>query len=135
MPTIDCPRDIAFIVQPRRSGKTRELIELSAKTGMPIMVRTHQMAVNVLNQARKLGLEIPKPITPADCERGATLGRRDLLTDRFGRVRVCVDDIDSFFDRYNVAVEYATCDPYRYLVANPSLGNHLKHWWQQRRKR
>lgn len=22
-----------------------------------------------------------------------------------------------------------------HLVANPSLGAHLKHWWQQRRKR
>lgn len=45
----------------RRSGRTVELILESAKTGRPILTPSIQQAAFVEAEARKMGLEIPKP--------------------------------------------------------------------------
>ena len=50
-------------VQPRQSGKTTELIKLSAETGAVIVVLNHNMIDDTKRLAEFLKLEIPEPIT------------------------------------------------------------------------
>lgn len=50
----------------RQSGKTAMLIKRSAITGETIAVATHEMAKYVKNEAYRLGLDIPQPVTYAD---------------------------------------------------------------------
>ena len=45
----------------RGTGKTTELIHLSAKRGIPIIAPTMMMAESVKKQAREMGLDIPEP--------------------------------------------------------------------------
>ena len=50
------------IVGPRQSGKTAELIRLSAERSEYIIVPTLDMAQVVAKQARDMGLRIPYPV-------------------------------------------------------------------------
>lgn len=50
----------------RHSGKTTELIKESARTGAYIVVSCRNKAHNVFGSAKKLGLNIPFPLTVAD---------------------------------------------------------------------
>lgn len=50
-----------IIVGGRRTGKTLELIKMSAETGAVIFVLTYQRAECIENMAKKLGYDIPKP--------------------------------------------------------------------------
>ena len=47
----------------RRSGKTTMLIEMSERTGSPIVVRTYQMGREIQRLANQMGKNIPTPVT------------------------------------------------------------------------
>ena len=49
--------------QPRRTGKTTSLIKKSAETGTYILVSDRNTALNLADQAREMGLNIPFPVT------------------------------------------------------------------------
>jgi hypothetical protein len=51
------------IILSRGKGKTSTLIEMSAKTGYYMIVRTHTEANRVQESAKRLGFDIPLPIT------------------------------------------------------------------------
>lgn len=51
------------IVRPRQSGKTMDLIEYAAENNATIVVPTHRQIKYVTNLAKKMGLNIPTPIT------------------------------------------------------------------------
>lgn len=50
-------------VMQRRSGKTTELIHFSCQTGVPIVTSTHARARIIEYMAKRMKLDIPKPIT------------------------------------------------------------------------
>lgn len=52
-----------IILQPRASGKTTELIRQSALKHIPIVVFNHRRAWWLAQKARKMGLEIPFPLS------------------------------------------------------------------------
>lgn len=47
----------------RQSGKSFELIKMSAETGTYILVSTRQRALQLTRQAKEMGLHIPFPVT------------------------------------------------------------------------
>lgn len=55
-----------IISRPRGSGKTTELIKISARTGFPIVCRDYDEAARIFHVAQSLGKNIPHPITMKD---------------------------------------------------------------------
>ena len=56
-------RRVYLIRKGRGTGKTTELIRLSASQGIPIIAPTMWMANAIKKQARELGVDIPEPTT------------------------------------------------------------------------
>ena len=52
-----------WIIEPRRSGKTTELIMVCAETGGYIICHGQRDAARIFEQARHMGLDIPMPLT------------------------------------------------------------------------
>lgn len=52
-----------IIIRPRGMGKTTELIRQSNKEWKYIVCHSHQEAVRIQEQARRINIEIPLPIT------------------------------------------------------------------------
>lgn len=63
-----------IIVGSRGSGKSTELIKMSAETGLYILTGTKSQAEYLFNQARELGLNIPFPVTWEDYVKGRLQG-------------------------------------------------------------
>lgn len=74
-----------IIIGGKRSGKTTEIIKLSAKTGRYILVSNHNEAANLVKLARELGLNVPYPITVqevvSDKLKGSSIRRDGLYVD------------------------------------------------------
>jgi hypothetical protein len=51
------------IARPRGSGKTTELIKMSAKNWIYIVVKDHRTAYRTMEMAKRMELEIPFPLT------------------------------------------------------------------------
>ena len=75
---------------PRASGKTTLLIEESAKTGRPIIEPNTASARYVEEQARKMGVQIPEPISATSWYSGYYRGSNFSRIDRF-----LIDEVDS----------------------------------------
>lgn len=73
----------------RGGGKTTFLVKISSKKKFPILVDSVSKAKFILDLAKQLGYEIPKPIVLGEL---TTKGIGDTLTDQ----RVLIDEGDSF---------------------------------------
>lgn len=83
----------------RQSGKTTELIRLSARTGATIAVATYKMAEGIKFKAKLMDLEIPEPVTYAEIFR----------TYRYNKTkRYLVDEAQMLFHQLNVDVATVT---------------------------
>lgn len=83
----------------RQSGKTTELIKLSARTGATIAVATYQMAEDIKFKAKLMELEIPEPVTYAEIFR----------TYRYNKTkRYLVDEAQMLLRQLNVDVATVT---------------------------
>ena len=75
-----------IILGKRNSGKTTELIKRSAKDGIYILTNTSAQARLIFDQAKRMGYDIPFPVSWNDFTRTAFLGssiRKDgLLIDQ-----------------------------------------------------
>lgn len=76
-----------IITGARNSGKTTELVKLSAETGAYIVTRDHNSARQLIDIAEHLGLHIPFPLTWSEFYHNQYDGRR---------IRILFDDVDSF---------------------------------------
>lgn len=77
----------------RSSGKSLALIQESARTGIYIMVRNRERALQLSKQAREMGYNIPFPVTVQEWLQSP---------DRFGssvirRDGIYIDDVDDVF--------------------------------------
>lgn len=52
-----------IIARPRQSGKTTELIKMSAETGYIMAVPNIENKIWVMEKAKEMGLNIPEPFT------------------------------------------------------------------------
>lgn len=75
---------------PRASGKTTLLIKESAKTGRPIIEPNIASARYVEEQARKMGVQIPEPISATSWNSGYYRGSNFRKIDGF-----LIDEVDS----------------------------------------
>lgn len=83
----------------RQSGKTTELIRLSARTGATIAVATYQMAEDIKFKAKLMDLEIPEPVTYAEIFR----------TYRYNKTKqYLVDEAQMLLRQLNVDVATVT---------------------------
>lgn len=82
--------NIKIIRGKRGSGKTKKLIELSAKNGGHIVCQNKQHSEYILNFAKELNLEIPKPYTYSEI-----LDDKILYTLR---KEIYIDDVDYFLN-------------------------------------
>ena len=86
-----------IIAGERQSGKTTELIRISAVTGYPIVTFTCQAAEHVKRMAYEMGVKIPDPIYSG--ERGVSLPSK-----------VLVDQIDYRAPSFDCNIAAATVD-------------------------
>ena len=77
------------VIGKRCSGKTTRLIERSAKEGIYILVATKNMARCIADQAKKMGLEIPFPVTLDEYLRGNKFQGSSIRRDG-----LLIDDLD-----------------------------------------
>lgn len=81
------------IHKPRGGGKTRELIELAHKNGYTIVCLNKNMKRHTKYLAKKLGLEIPEPVTVEEVKQQKILyGKKD--------TGIVVDNADAILQRY-----------------------------------
>lgn len=81
------------IHKPRGGGKTRELIELAHENGYTIVCFNQDTKRHTKYLARKLGLEIPEPVTVGEIKQHEILyGKKE--------VKIVVDDADLILQRY-----------------------------------
>lgn len=73
---------VEIYIAGRQFGKTTMLIKESAQTGATIAVATYTMADYVRDMARKMGLDIPRPVTYAEVFSKLLLERRKTIFDR-----------------------------------------------------
>lgn len=50
------------LISGRQTGKTEKLIRLSAETNAPIVTKDLNTAMSIMKRAKRLGLDIPRPI-------------------------------------------------------------------------
>lgn len=79
-----------LIVGSRRSGKTTALIEKAATDNLYILTGTKAQARHILDQAKRMGYDIPFPVTWEDFQRtefrGSSIQRDGLLVDELEHV-------------------------------------------------
>lgn len=73
-----------LIIKPRYSGKTTELIKISAETGVPILVGNRQQAKYIKRMADDLSLWITDPYIISELKNG----------DRISPHKILVDDVE-----------------------------------------
>ena len=95
----------------RQFGKTTMLIKESARTGATIAVATYQMAMHVKSLARRLGLDIPEPVTYYQIFHSYRENEKK---------RYLVDELQMMLSQLNVDIATVDLDPIRYL-------NHWKY--------
>ena len=109
------------IVGDRQSGKTTALIEMSARTQIPIFAPTRAMARSVLRRAWDMGMPIPEPVTFD--ERRVT-----------GRRKVMIDEVQAILEsQFGIEVVCATFNKDSVDLSSVTLFELLGMWWRQRR--
>lgn len=95
------------IFRPRQSGKSTELIKISAETGHYIVTANRIRAKVLFEQAQKLGYNIPNPFTVEDYLRSGKLKGsfiKEILIDDADAVlqtifnTVCIEAITMTYD-------------------------------------
>lgn len=122
-----------IILGSRQNGKTTELIKMSAKTGIYILVTTKNRANHLFRQAKNMGYDMPYPVTIEEYFRDKFTGtsiRRDGLF---------IDDIDdvfkSIFNGINIRAVTLTNDN-RYEIKNlDSKILKFKKWFNNRKRK
>ena len=86
------------IIKPRGAGKTTELIKLSHDTWTYILVTNAKRQKEVFSMARKIGIDIPNPVTVDDYMRTQFKGSyiKNILIDDAEDVLKC------FLSRVNI---------------------------------
>ena len=77
----------------RRSGKTLALIQESARTGIYIMVANRERALQLSNQAREMGYNIPFPVTIQEWLQSPNRFSGSIIR----REGIYIDDVDDVF--------------------------------------
>lgn len=111
------------IVGTRGSGKTARLIELSEKTGIPIVTPNKGMADLVMYTAREMGATIPKAEA------------RQFSPNNYGRYRkpVLVDEAQMILEKViGSPVEVAVFSAYQFDFSTLTLLDLLGSWWRSR---
>lgn len=80
--------EIIWFNWPRQTGKTTKLIEISSETGMTIVTNNYSQRNFIMEQAIRMGKQIPKPITYSELLSESYFPRkkitgRDILLDDF----------------------------------------------------
>lgn len=90
----------------RQFGKTTMLIKESARTGATIAVATYPMVNYTMGLAKKMGLEIPQPVTYAEVYKTF----RENRTTRY-----LVDELQMMLSQLNVDIATVDADPIKFL--------------------
>lgn len=90
----------------RQFGKTTMLIKESARTGATIAVATYNMAMHVKALARRLGLDIPEPVTYYQIFHSYRENEKK---------RYLVDELQMMLHQLNVDICTLDYKPVRYL--------------------
>lgn len=100
-----------LIIKDRAMGKTTQLIYISELTSYPIVVPYEAMIVPTEEIAKKLGCNIPEPVTASDMARGRKRG--DYTYDHVLVDEVALNGIlKKALSMYlNSSVELCTCSP------------------------
>ena len=112
----------------RRSGKTLALIQESARTGIYIMVANRERALQISNQAREMGYNIPFPVTVHEWLQSPDRFSNSVIR----RDGIYIDDVDNVFRvifyplKINAVTMYPLDDeqieePMRWARINPML--------------
>lgn len=133
------------IVGTRGSGKTAELLKLSADSGIPVAVHDSNRATSLHMLMEKLDIGAPDPIV---IHRGIYGGRPStslaMKCGHDGLTPVLIDDVSSFFrdmgfradavtinaDALNIDFELAEKVAAK---VNPSLLDCLRYYWKMRK--
>lgn len=76
-----------LLIKERGSGKTTGLIYASEATGYPICVVFRSSIDYILEEARKLGCNIPQPVTVLELRNGCYRGSfKNVLFDEIGEI-------------------------------------------------
>lgn len=111
------------IVGTRGSGKTERLVELSEKTGIPIVTPNKGMADLVMYTAREMGANIPKAES------------RQFSPNNCGMYRntVLVDEAQMILEKViGSPVEVAVFSAYQFDFSTLTLFDLLGSWWRSR---
>lgn len=87
-------------IRDRRTGKTYDLIQESARTGYYILVANDTRGQHVFNQAREMGLHIPLPLTVEEVKK-YRLNREEFP-------KLLIDDLDAVLPTL-LGTEVGTC--------------------------
>lgn len=112
------------IVGTRGSGKSVRLVELSEKTGIPIVTINEQMARHIMHTARKMGAEIPK------------VQVRPFTAKSYGQARqpVLVDEAQMILERVlGSPVEVAVFSAHQFDFSTLSIFDLMGAWFRSRR--
>jgi len=77
------------IAKPRNSGKTTELISLSAELQLPIVCFSEHEAFRLNEKAARLGIKIPKPLSV-----------HQVTQQKGTRHNILVDNLDIILERF-----------------------------------
>lgn len=111
------------IVGTRGSGKTVRLVELSEKTGIPIVTINEQMGRHITYTARKMGAEIPK------------VQVRPFTAKSYGQARqpVLVDEAQMILERVlGSPVEVAVFSAHQFDFSTLSIFDLIGAWLRSR---
>lgn len=124
--------DTKVIVGDRRSGKSSELIRLSASKGIYILVSNKKRAHALAAQAREMGINIPFPVTLHEWLQSSTRFHGSVIR----RDGLLIDDIDAvireLFSPININAVTITTPCIKRLK---SKKRHKKTIWESFRKR
>ena len=84
-----------FLIRKRGDNKTTDLIKESAKEGLYIVCCNRQRVESIVQLARKLGYDIPFPVTLEEVLLSRSHGRRPFgLPYILSKGKVLVEDVD-----------------------------------------
>jgi hypothetical protein len=86
--------DMKIDIRPRRAGKTTDLIKECAENGGYIVCAYKREAYNIFDAAKKMGLDIPLPITFNEFVRGEFVGT-GIKVIYIDNIELCIQSISS----------------------------------------
>lgn len=114
------------VIRPRQGGKSTELIRRSAGLCYPIICRDQAQARWLKEQAKKLGLEIPEPISADYVIKGIRNGKSLAVPGMIG-THILVDDAECILQQFIMAGIRAEIDTYAITLRNDK-GHELTIW-------